>query len=60
MHPAFASRRVASSSFSVMKMTGTSIPTRSAQTIVKHCRAPNVDRADAGIDRLELQVARKG
>jgi hypothetical protein len=29
---------------------------RSAQTIVKHCRARNVDRADAGIDRLELQV----
>ena len=32
---------------------------RSAQTIVKHHRARNVDRADAGIDRLELQV-RKG
>ena len=32
---------------------------RSAQTIVKHYRARNVDRADAGIDRLELQV-RKG
>jgi hypothetical protein len=43
-----------------MKMTGHFVPTRSAQTSVKHRRAPNVDRADAGIDRLELQVARKG
>jgi hypothetical protein len=29
---------------------------RSAQTIVKHYHARNADRADAGIDRLELQV----
>jgi hypothetical protein len=33
---------------------------RSAQTIVKHYRARNVDRADAGIDRLELQVRKEG
>jgi len=33
---------------------------RSAQTIVKHHRARNVDRADAGIDRLELQVRKEG
>jgi hypothetical protein len=33
---------------------------RSAQTIVKHYRARHADRADAGIDRLELQVPRKG
>ena len=32
---------------------------RSAQTIVKHCRACNLDRADAGIDRLELQVRKE-
>ena len=29
---------------------------RSAQTIVKHCRARNADGADAGIDLLEFQV----
>ena len=33
---------------------------RSAQTIVKHYRARNADRADAGIDRLELQVRKEG
>jgi hypothetical protein len=33
---------------------------RSAQTIVKHYRARNADRADAGIDRLELQVSKEG
>ena len=36
---------------------------RSARTIVKHCRARNADRADradAGIDRLELQVRKEG
>jgi hypothetical protein len=33
---------------------------RSAQTIVKHFRARNADRADAGIDRLELQVRKEG
>jgi hypothetical protein len=33
---------------------------RSAQTIVKHYRARNADRADAGIDRLELQVRKGG
>ncbi|MGY3587526.1 hypothetical protein ACVIGB_003422 [Bradyrhizobium sp. USDA 4341] len=33
---------------------------RSAQTIVKHYRARNADRADAGIDRLELQVRKDG
>lgn len=33
---------------------------RSAQTIVKHYRARNADRADAGIDRLELQVHKGG
>jgi hypothetical protein len=31
-----------------------------AQTIVKHYRARNADRADAGIDRLELQVRKEG
>jgi len=33
---------------------------RGAQTIVKHYRARNADRADAGIDRLELQVRKEG
>lgn len=33
---------------------------RSAQTIVKHYRARNADRADSGIDRLELQVRKEG
>jgi hypothetical protein len=33
---------------------------RSAQTIVKHYRARNADRADGGIDRLELQVRKEG
>ncbi|WP_426419747.1 hypothetical protein [Bradyrhizobium genosp. A] len=33
---------------------------RSAQTIVKHYRARNVDRADSGIDRLQLQVRKEG
>jgi hypothetical protein len=33
---------------------------RSAQTIVKHYRARNAGRADAGIDRLELQVRKEG
>lgn len=33
---------------------------RSAQTIVKHYRARNADRADAGIDRLEFQVRKEG
>ena len=33
---------------------------RSTQAIVKHDRARNVDRADAGIDRLELQVREEG
>jgi hypothetical protein len=33
---------------------------RSAQTIVKHYRARNADRADTGIDRLELQVRNEG
>ena len=33
---------------------------RSAQTIVKHYRARNAARADAGIDRLELQVRKEG
>jgi hypothetical protein len=33
---------------------------RSAQTIVKHYRARNANRADAGVDLLELQVRRKG
>jgi hypothetical protein len=33
---------------------------RSAQTIVKHYRARNADRADAGVDRLELQVRKEG
>ena len=33
---------------------------RSAQTIVKHYRARNADRADASIDRLELQVRKEG
>lgn len=33
---------------------------RSAQTIVKHYRARNADRADMGIDRLELQVRKEG
>lgn len=33
---------------------------RSAQTIVKHYRARNANRADAGIDRLELQVRKEG
>jgi hypothetical protein len=33
---------------------------RSARTIVKHDRARNADRADAGIDRLELQVRKEG
>lgn len=33
---------------------------QSAQTIVKHYRARNADRADAGIDRLELQVRKEG
>jgi hypothetical protein len=33
---------------------------RSAQTIAKHYRARNADRADAGIDRLELQVRKEG
>lgn len=33
---------------------------RSAQTIVKHYRARNADRADAGIDRLVLQVRKEG
>ncbi|WP_338821810.1 hypothetical protein [Bradyrhizobium septentrionale] len=33
---------------------------RSAQTIVKHYRARNADRADAGIDQLELQVRKDG
>ncbi|MBO4220850.1 hypothetical protein [Bradyrhizobium neotropicale] len=33
---------------------------RRAQTIAKHYRARNVDRADAGIDRLELQVRKEG
>lgn len=33
---------------------------RSAQTIVKHYRARNVDRADSGIDRLQLQVRKDG
>src|ERR1700756_1130682 len=33
---------------------------RSAETIVKHYRARNADRADAGIDRLELQVRKEG
>jgi hypothetical protein len=33
---------------------------RSAQTIVKHYRARDADRADSGIDRLELQVSNEG
>lgn len=33
---------------------------KSAQTIVKHYRARNPDRADAGIDRLVLQVRKEG
>lgn len=33
---------------------------RSAQTIVKHYRARNVDRADSGIDLLQLQVRKEG
>jgi hypothetical protein len=33
---------------------------RSAQTIVKHYRARDADRADSGIDRLELQVSKEG
>src|SRR5262249_31375308 len=33
---------------------------RSAQTIGQHYRARNADRADAGIDRLELQVCKEG
>jgi hypothetical protein len=33
---------------------------RSSQTIVKHYRARNADRTDAGIDRLELQVRKEG
>lgn len=33
---------------------------RSAQIIVKHYRARNVDRADSGIDRLQLQVRKEG
>jgi hypothetical protein len=33
---------------------------RSAQTIVKHYRARNVDRADSGIDRLQLEVRKEG
>jgi hypothetical protein len=33
---------------------------RSAQTIVKHYRARNANRADAGIDLLELQVRKEG
>jgi hypothetical protein len=33
---------------------------RSALTIVKHYRARNADRADAAIDRLELQCAKGG
>lgn len=33
---------------------------KSAQTIVKHYRARNAPRADAGIDRLVLQVRKEG
>lgn len=33
---------------------------RSAQTIVKHYSARNANRADAGIDRLDLQVRKEG
>jgi hypothetical protein len=33
---------------------------KSAQTIVKHYRARNAARADAGIDRLVLQVRKEG
>jgi hypothetical protein len=33
---------------------------KSAQTIVKHYRARNPGRADAGIDRLVLQVRKEG
>lgn len=33
---------------------------KSAQTIVKHYRARNPDRADQGIDRLVLQVRKEG
>jgi hypothetical protein len=33
---------------------------KSAQIIVKHCRARNPDRADQGIDRLVLQVRKEG
>ena len=33
---------------------------KSAQTIVKHYRARYPDRADAGIDRLVLQVRKEG
>jgi hypothetical protein len=33
---------------------------KSAQTIVKHYRARNADRADEGIDRLELQIRKEG
>ena len=32
----------------------------SYRTIVKHYRARNADRADAGIDRVELQVRKEG
>jgi hypothetical protein len=33
---------------------------KSGRTIVKHDRARNAARADAGIDRLVLQVRREG
>jgi hypothetical protein len=35
-------------------------PYRSAQTIVKHYRVRNAGRADAGIDRLGLQMRKEG
>jgi hypothetical protein len=35
-------------------------PYRSAQTIVKHYRVRNAGRADAGIDRLGLQMREEG
>ena len=37
-----------------------SLANKSAQTIMKHYRARNPDLADAGIDRLVLQVRKEG